>query len=236
MKTTLVILTYNEIVGLKETFSGIPMDAVDEVFAVDGGSTDGSLEFFKENGVTCHIQDVKGRGEAFRLAFEKATGDALIFYSPDGNETAADIFKFKPYLDDGYDIVIGNRMSDGGHNEEDGQFLKIRKWANNFFTLIANVMWNRGDFVYDTINGFRAITRSAWERISLDGPGYTIEYQSSIRAFKLGLKIKEFPTYEGQRIDEQEGSPSIETGLSFLKLFFREIKVGQRWKLIAPKK
>ena len=225
MKISLVILTYNEIKGLEALFDQIPRDAVDEIFAVDGGSKDGTVEFFQKKGVTVYGQTVKGRGEAFRVAFEKAQGDALLFFSPDGNEDPKDIPKFKPYLEQGFDIVVGTRMVKGAHNEEDELTFPWRKWANNGFTLMANVTWNRsGKYVTDTINGFRAITQTAWKKLQLDGPGYTIEFQSSIRAFKLGLKIAEFPTYESGRIDERVGSPSMSTGLAFLKLYFSELK------------
>jgi len=229
MKISLVLLTYNEIVGLKAIFDKMPLDSVDEVFAVDGGSKDGTLEFFKEKGIKVYLQEIKGRGEAFRIAFEKAQGDALILYSPDGNENPLDIPKFKPFLEKGYDMVIANRMGKGCHNEEDEQFFKWRKWANNAFTLMANLTWNKEKYVQDTINGFRAITKQTWRSIKLDGQGYTIEYQSSIRCFKKGLKIAEFPTYEDQRIDQREGSPSIKTGIAFLKLYWYEVKKSKKF-------
>lgn len=229
MKLSLVILTFNEIVGLKALFDKIPVLQVDELFAVDGGSTDGTVEFLRAKGVTVYPQQIKGRGEAFRVAFRKAQGDALLFFSPDGNEDPADVPKFRKYLTEGYDMVVGTRMIAGAHNEEDELFLKWRKWANNGFNLMANITWNRGPRVTDTINGFRALTKDAWRKLALDGPGYTIEYQSSIRAFKLGLRIAEFPTYESSRIDERVGSPSIKTGLAFLKLYFSEIAIGHSW-------
>jgi len=62
--------------------------------------------------------------------------------------------------------------------------------------------------------------------LALDGPGYTIEYQSSIRAFKIKMKIVEYPTYEAPRIDESEGSPSIPTGIAFLRIFYSELIKG----------
>jgi glycosyltransferase involved in cell wall biosynthesis len=232
MKISLVILTYNEIVGLQAVFDRIPQEAVDEIFAVDGGSTDGTVDFLRERGIKVHGQTVQGRGEAFRVAFQKARGDALLFFSPDGNEDPLDIPKFRPFLEQGYDMVVGTRMVKGAHNEEDDLFFKWRKWANNIFNLMANLTWNRTGFVTDTINGFRAITKSAWKIMALDGPGYTIEYQSSIRCFKKGLKIAEFPTREDARIDGREGSPSTKTGLEFLKLYLRELKVGRDWEPI----
>ena len=224
MKITLVFLTLNEIVGLRVIFDKVPLNGIDEVLAIDGGSDDGTQDFFQEKGIPVFVQDAKGRGEAFRLAFKKSNGDALLFFSPDGNEDAADITKFKPLLKQGNDIVIATRMVKGAYNEDDDQFFKWRKWANNVFNLLANITWNNGPFVTDTINGFRAITRKAWYELDLDAKGYTIEYQSCIRAFKRGLKIAEFPTREEIRIDGRDGSPSIETGLAFIKIYFSELK------------
>jgi len=223
MKISLVILTLNEITGLKKIFSRIPIDSVNEVLAVDGGSDDGTIEFFQQKSIPVFVQDQKGRGEAFRLAFQVAKGDALIFFSPDGNEDPADIPKFKPLLEQKNDIVIATRMIKGSRNEEDDQFLRWRKWANKVFTLMANMVWNNQKYVTDTINGFRAITKNAWQKLMPDASGYTIEFQCSIRAFKKGLTIAEFPTSEWPRIDGREGSPSIHTGFAFLRLFISEL-------------
>lgn len=229
MKISLVLLTWNELPGLKEIFAKIPLDAVDEAFAVDGGSTDGTLEFYAEHNFKVLSQHSRGRGEAFRMAFEHAQGDAILFYSPDGNEDPADIPKFRPLLEAGNDLVIATRMVKGARNEEDDQLLRWRKWANLSFNWMVNARWNRGKYVTDSINGYRAITRKAWEQLSPDGTGYTIEYQSTIRALKLGLKIAEFPTQEGNRIGPEKGSPSVQTGLAFLKLYGNELKIGKDW-------
>ena len=67
------------------------MHALDEVLVVDGGSTDGTLEFFESRGVRVIRQERRGRGEAFRLAAQHARNDRLVFFSPDGNEDPDDI-------------------------------------------------------------------------------------------------------------------------------------------------
>ncbi|HEY9840226.1 MAG: glycosyltransferase family 2 protein [Candidatus Sericytochromatia bacterium] len=229
MKISLVLLTWNELPGLQALFDKIPLDAVDEAFAVDGGSTDGTLEFYQQHDFQVLRQHSRGRGEAFRMAFEHASGDALLFYSPDGNEDPADIPKFRPLLEAGNDLVIATRMVKGARNEEDGKLVPLRKWANLTFNWMVNARWNRGKYVTDSINGYRAITRKAWDQLRPDGVGYTIEYQSTIRSLKLGLKIAEFPTLEGNRIGPEKGSPSIQTGLAFLKLYGRELRLGTDW-------
>lgn len=224
MKISLVFLTLNEITGVTHMIPKIPFDAVDEVFAVDGGSKDGTREFFRGHGIDVVDQASKGRGEAFRIAMERAKGDAIIFFSPDGNEDPADIPRFRPLLEQGYDLVIASRMMRGAYNEEDGQFLKFRKWANNGFNLLANIAFRRtGPYVTDSINGYRAITKTAFGILRPDGAGYTIEYQTTIRAFKHRMKIAEFPTHESARIGGESMAKSLPTGMRFLKLFWKEL-------------
>jgi glycosyltransferase involved in cell wall biosynthesis len=231
MSISLVILTYNEIAGLKCIVDNIPFGDVDEYYAIDGGSTDGTVEFLQKNGIKVYGQKIKGRGEAFREAFRRSSCDACLFFSPDGNENPRDIPKFKKFLSKGADMVIATRMTKDARNEEDDNFFKWRKWANNIFTLLANFTWNKSEYITDTINGYRAITKNAWIIMSADGPGYTIEYQSSIRALKKNLSIIEFATNEGNRIDDQKGSPSIKTGIEFIRIYLKELLIGNKWKI-----
>ena len=148
--------------------------------------------------------------------------EALIFFSPDGNETPEDILKFRPLLEQGNDIVIASRMMKGAHNEEDDHIFRWRKWANLTFGWWANLLFNKREKVTDTINGFRAIRMDVIEKLNLNGAGYTIEYQMSIHAMKQELKFAEFPTYEGQRLGGESYAKAIPTGLVFLKLLFNE--------------
>jgi glycosyltransferase involved in cell wall biosynthesis len=228
---SLILLSYNEIEGTRALIHRIPFRQVDECFAVDGGSTDGTRELLRESGVKVVDQTSKGRGEAFRIAFDVAQNDNLIFFSLDGNEDPNDIPHFRKYFDEGYDMVIASRMCRGARNEEDDRVLKVRKWANNAFNWAINAIWNRrgSSYVTDSINGFRGITRKCWQSIRPDGVGYTIEYQSTIRALKLNLRVAEFPTIEGQRIGGQSNARAIPTGLRFLRLLFKEIMIGKNF-------
>ena len=51
LKRALVLLTYNEFEALPKLFDKIPLSAADEVFAVDGGSKDGTVEYLQSKGV-----------------------------------------------------------------------------------------------------------------------------------------------------------------------------------------
>ncbi len=226
MRIGLAVLTLDEEEGLKSILPGLPIGEVEDVFAVDGGSRDQSVSLLQSAGIRVLSQSSPGRGEAFRLAMDhaKSSLDALIFFSPDGNEDPNDIPRFRPYLEEGYDMVIASRMMAGAVNEEDHKFLRPRKWANLAFDALAHLTFgSRQPRITDAINGYRAITIPAWNRLDLDGTGFTIEYQSSIRAYKLGLRVKEFPTVEGARIGGESTAHSIPTGMRFLRLYWSEL-------------
>lgn len=227
VQTSLIILTRNEISGIKALIRRIPITLVDECFAVDYNSTDGTVEFFKKNGIRVVKQKKKGRAEGFYLGAKAAKGEHLIFFSPDGNEDPRDIIKLLTVISQGFDLVIASRFLKNSRNEEDEKIFKFRAWANRSFTFIANLLW--GGKLTDSINGYRIINKSALQKLRLDAKGYAIEYQMTIRALKLGFKIAEIPTLEGNRIGGKSGSEAIPTGISFLHYLFREILIGRKF-------
>ncbi len=219
-KGTLVILTWNEIDGLKNVFDKIPIEQIDEIFAVDPGSTDGTLDFYKENGIRFVVQEIKGRGEAFRIAFREAKNDNVVFFSPDGNENPEDILKVFNYLNDGYDMVIASRFMKGARCDEDNKLIKTRKFGNIMFTKIANILFSGN--LTDSINGFRGIKKEAFEKINPDAHHFGIEFQTSIRALKNKMKIYEFPTIERERFGGESTARSFKVGYQFIGLLIRE--------------
>ncbi len=225
-KSTLVILTRNEIDGVKALIRKIPFEAVDEFFAVDFKSTDGTVEFFKKNQIPVVKQKKQGRGEAFKIAIAKSHGEYLVFFSPDGNENPADIPKLINLLKAGNDLAIASRFKKNSRNEEDDKVLKFRAWANIVFSLAVRLIW--GGQVSDTINGYRAIKRSLFKRLNLDASGFAIEFQMTIRALKARAKIAEIPTIEGNRIGGQSTSYAIPTGFKFIYYLVREVVIANK--------
>lgn len=225
--TSLIILTRNEISGLKTVLSRIPFHAVSEVLAIDYQSTDGTVEFFRSHNIKVIQQHKSGRGYAFQLAAKRAKGTYLIFFSPDGNEDPSDIPKLIEQLKNGYDLSIASRFMRGSRNEEDDQCFKFRAWANQCFTLIVKMLW--GGNISDTINGYRAIRKDVFNALHLDADGFAIEFQMSIRALKKGYKIQEIPTREGNRIGGASTAYAISTGITFVGFLLREIWIGKKF-------
>ena len=225
-KRTIVIVCLNEVEGLQWFMEKAPdlRQMAEEVIAVDGGSSDGTREILEKHHIRIVDQKMKGRGEAFRVGIRESTGDHLVFFSPDGNEDPDDIQRLFGGLAAGADMVIASRFLPGSRNEEDDDLLPLRKWTNRTFTIAANILWNRGAFITDTINGFRGVTRKAFLDLAPDSPGYTIEYEMTICGMKKGIRIEEIPTEEGNRVGGETKAPSFRTGLKFIGLFLREMR------------
>jgi len=224
IETSVIILTRNEINGVKSVIKNLPSIPNSECFSVDYESSDGTVEYFEKHDIPVIHQKKKGRSEAFRIGARRAKGRYLVFFSPDGNEDPADIPKLVYTVKNGADLAIASRFMKGSRNEEDDRILKFRKWANQGFTALVNFVW-RGHLT-DSINGYRAMTKSGFHSLRLDAEGFAVEFQMSIRALKRRFSIVEIPTREGDRIGGQSTSYAVPTALWFCYYFIRELFLG----------
>ncbi len=220
----IVLLTLNEIDGLRQLYDAIPVDRFRETVAVDGGSTDGTREFLEERGIPILDQSIPGRGVAFRVAADACQSERLIFYSPDGNEDPADIERLDDLLLGGARVAIASRFARGSTNEEDIHAFRPRSWVNQTLTFIANALFSKQDaYVTDTINGFRALRKADLLDLDTSVKRFPIEYQISIRSMRRGWPIAEVATEEGQRAGGESKALSWPVGKDHLKVLFSEI-------------
>jgi glycosyltransferase involved in cell wall biosynthesis len=219
---TLVLLTLNEIDGLRLLWDQIPVDQFNTVLAVDGGSTDGTRAFLSERNVPILDQPIPGRGVAFRVAAEASRDARIVYYSPDGNEDPADIERLDDLLLAGNDLAIASRFAVGSINEETG-WARPRARVNQTLSWMANSLFNHGETVTDTINGFRAMHRRAFLDMDTSVKRFPIEYQISIRAMRRRWRIAELATIEGQRAGGESKAISWPVGKDHLKVLLTEL-------------
>jgi len=228
---TLVLLSYNEQEALSKLIPPIPFTLFNQVFAIDGGSTDGTLKVYATYGIPYFVQPVPGRGNAFLLALEKVTTEYIVFLSADGNENPDDLPTISAYLNEGYDLVIGGRfLLPGSASDDSDDPLCIRRWGNIGYSAIVRMLWKSG--VRDAINGYRGFRVESMKRLKLDASWHEIELQSTIRAAKLGMRIKEFPTQELLRLGGQRkaSAGTLILGWKLGCLLLREILRGRQFE------
>lgn len=200
MKVSLCLIVWNELQGCQLDVSRLPIDAFDEVFAIDGGSNDGSVAYLEEAGIPVYQQPKPGLNAAYIHANDIASGDAVVVFFPKGTLPAEDVLKFRPLFEKGYDLVIASRQIAGSVNEEDAHFWKPRKSAVWGLSVMAALLWRReGLWVRDVLHGFKGWRKTAFEKMNVLDHGLSIDIEMVVRAYKLRLPRFEFATQELDR-------------------------------------
>jgi glycosyltransferase involved in cell wall biosynthesis len=217
MNSTLVIFTLNEIEAARRLFERIPFGKVSESIVIDGGSTDGTSEFFKKRGIPVIIQDRPGHGEAYKLGMRKAQGEILVFFGCDGNNQPEDIPRLIKEIEKGGDLVIASRFGKGAQSLDANL---IRRFGNQLFVYLVNLRWQTK--LTDVFNEFRAIRKDCMERMNLENSFFDLELEMTIKAIKNNFKITEVPTVEQPRMGGRAKLSTLRDGLMNLRCFLRE--------------
>ncbi len=222
MRRSLIIFSLNMLANSQSLLPFLPLEEFDEVLVIDGGSNDGSVKFFLDNGIEVKGQKVGNYSEAMAMGANNTSGEVMVFYKPDGREDPRDIMRLVKCLEDGADVAIASRFAVGSLLREDGAVGLLRNWLNKGFTLAANFLFRRGPYVTDTVNSFRAVRREMFEMLQLDAPCPAIAYQMSIRAMKMRADIREVPTAAGDCAEDKTLNSLLSMSWDCLKVLMRE--------------
>ena len=225
MRLSLCLLTWNEAAGCRITVPRLPLGDFDEAFAVDGGSTDGTVEYLEAQGIPVFRQEAPGYNAAYGCAFRRCSTDALVFYHPKGTIDPAEVLKFRPLFERGYDLVIASRLAAGARNEEDDRLLKPRKWFVVALGLAASAIWKRrGTAVRDVLHGFRGMRREAFFGLPPLASGLSIDLEMVVRAYRKRLRVVEFPVSENPRPSGTTHFAALGTGWQLLRYLAFELR------------
>ena len=231
MKIALALVAWNELDGCKVDVPNLPRDAFDEVFAVDGGSSDGTVAYLESQGITVHKQPKRGLNAAYVHANRVSTCDAVVVFFPKGTTPVADLLKFRPLFEAGNDLVVASRSIEGSVNEEDVHLIKPRKWMVSGLSLVAALTWKREGYrVRDVLHGFKGWTRSSFARMHVLEHGLSIDIEMVVRSYKLRMRRAEFPTSEIARGYGETHFRIWPTGKKLLAYLWFEL----RRKEVAP--
>ena len=232
MKVTLLIPTLNEVEGMKAIMPLIKKEWYDQLLIVDGNSTDGTIEFCRQQGYPVYIQRKKGMRHAYREVWGMITGDVVVTFSPDGNSIPEKIPECINKMKEGYDMVIVSRYKDGAKSLDDDM---VTGFGNRIFTAMISLF--HGFYYTDAMVIYRAYKTSLAQQLNLnDDKAYVLpekifntvvswEPLLSIRAARNKLKIAEIPGDEPKRVSGKRKLQILPWGAVFFYQVIREIFV-----------
>ena len=221
MKVSLVLFTFNEINGMRAIMPLIKKEWYDELIIVDGGSTDGTIEYARENGYFIFVQKEKGPGAAFLEAFARVTGDIFIVFSPDGNSLPEKIPEAVQKMKEGFDVVIVSRYAQGAQSKDD---TVISAFGNRLFTSLINFLFRT--HISDSLVMYRAYRTECIKQLNISVKTSSFGTEILLRAVKRGCKIGEIPGDEPERIGGESKVMPLYNGLLELHMIFVEFFRG----------
>lgn len=172
-----------------------------EIYVYDNNSTDGTDEIARAAGAIVRYERRQGKGNVIRTMFRQIQADCYLMIDGDDTYPAEDAPRMvSKILDEGYDMVIGDRLSSTYFSENKRPFhntgnVLVLKLVNYFF---------RGN-VNDIMTGYRAFSPMFVKSFPVLSQGFEIETEMTIHALDKNFALASLPV--GYR-DRPEGSVS----------------------------
>lgn len=190
------------------------------VYVYDNNSTDRTAEIAAAEGAIVRKEPRQGKGNVIRAMFEDI--DADVYVMADGDDTypadAAPAMVAKVL--EGYDMVIGDRLSSTYFQENKRPF---HNFGNRLVRGSINGLFNA--HVTDIMTGYRAFNFTFVKTYPVLSRGFEVETEMTIHSLNNNLRLYEMPI---QYRDRPEGSVSkldtVGDGIKVMSTIFRMIR------------
>lgn len=190
------------------------------IYVYDNNSTDRTAEIAEAEGAIVRREPRQGKGNVIRAMFEDI--DADVYVMADGDDTypadAAPAMVAKVL--EGYDMVIGDRLSSTYFQENKRPF---HNFGNRLVRGSINHLFRA--HVTDIMTGYRAFSFTFVKTYPVLSRGFEVETEMTIHSLNNNLRLYEMPI---QYRDRPEGSVSkldtVGDGIKVMITIFRMIR------------
>jgi glycosyltransferase involved in cell wall biosynthesis len=193
-KIVVIMPAYNAEKTLRQTYSELPHEYVDEVILVDDASKDGTSKIARELGITTIIHtENKGYGANQKTCYREALrkgADIVVMVHPDYQYSPRLVTAMASMITSGhYDAVLASRIL-GGKAREGGMPL-YKYIANRFLTFFENIVL--GIKLSEYHSGFRAFSRAVLESLPLEenSDDFVFDNEMIAQAVFFGFRMGE---------------------------------------------
>lgn len=205
MKFSIIIPVYNEAKTIQEIIRRVQATGlVDEILAIDDGSTDGSREILeqlsKDGTIKLFVHDRnQGKGKAVRTGIQNASGDLILIQDADLEYDPREYPSLlKPIQEGIADVVYGSRFLGAGRRP----VLFWNMVANRILTLVTNILYN--NILTDMETGYKLFRRQVVQDMPLRAHGFDFEPEFTAKILKRKARLYEVPITFNPR-DYSEG-------------------------------
>lgn len=238
-RATLLVMTLNEIQGMKQVMPQVERSWVDQILVLDGGSTDGTVEWAREQGYEVYVQKAPGFRSAYLEVWPLIRGDVVVYFTPDGNSLAEAIPLLLDKIEEGYELVIASRYLQGAHSDDDDPVTGFGNWM---FRTLTNLLLRRGGGprMTDPLVMLRALRKDLPQRLGLDRPEPFERLERifrtrvdwiplmSWRAMKTGVRWCEISADEPPRVGGERKLKIFQWGAVYLAQLLQEGFISPR--------
>jgi len=160
-----------------------------EVLVVDNKSSDASVQLATAAGARVVVEEEQGYGAALRCGIFKAEGERILMLDADGSYNIIEGTLFLERLEEGYDVVIGNRF--GGTIQKGAMPFLHRYIGNPLLSLLGQKLSHTD--IKDFHCGMRAFSKEKMMDLKLNSTQMEFASEMIMKAAKAGLRMTQVP-------------------------------------------
>ncbi|PST47688.1 glycosyl transferase [Bifidobacterium callitrichos] len=191
-----------------------------DIYVYDNNSTDKTASIAAEEGAIVRREPRQGKGNVIRAMFEDIDADVYVMADGDDTYPADAAPDMVAKVLEGYDMVIGDRLSSTYFQENKRPF---HNFGNRLVRGSINGLF--GAHVTDIMTGYRAFSFTFVKTYPVLSRGFEVETEMTIHSLNNNLRLFEMPI---QYRDRPAGSVSklntVGDGIKVLSTIFRMIR------------
>ena len=233
MKTAVLIHCYNEAMTIEKVVADFRRELPDAtIYVYDNNSTDSTAEIARRAGAIVKREYRQGKGNVVRSMLRDIDADCYLMVDGDDTYPAESAREMCRLVEDGADMVIGDRLSSTYFTENKRPF---HNEGNRLVRFLINRIFHSD--IHDIMTGYRALSRTFAKNFPIISRNFEIETEMTIHALDKNFLIRELKI---DYRDRQEGSHSkLNTYLDGMKvvatvfMMFRDYRPLKFFSLVS---
>ena len=176
-----------------------------------------TINSIKKFDITKIYQSKKGYGNAIREGIQNVKTEYICTYYADGSCDPKFLQDKLDLCKKDYDFIFSSRYLKNAGSDDDTLITKI---GNFFFTIIGNIFFKLS--ISDILFTYVAGKTESFKKLDLSSDDFCLCVEIPIKAKKLNMKFRDYPSYERKRIAGFKKVKEFKDGFKILSFMFFE--------------